>query len=248
MTTRHESVDPTGGAAIASLETDEPGHEVLRLLPPNMLVALYEGRPLAFGILPTQLQTALGELYLQSGSYMVLLVPDLEGEPEDGEGVEMSDVIGPAQVPGLVLRAKVTQSWAFIGRASEAGHKRMLLEPSALIRYLDDDLRPRRFPTDETGEPITVYDQVQVIRARKIYLRIHFPNGFRQDVPIEDYQFNPGDPFVPVDRLPKAILEHLRQLKRDGEGGSEEDGRGAESILRAGSLKPLTFGSILTSK
>ncbi|MGV3613707.1 MAG: hypothetical protein ACO1SV_00105 [Fimbriimonas sp.] len=228
MSTRHESVDPTGGAAIASLEVFEPGHDVLRLLPPNMLAALYEGRPLAFGILPTQLQTALRNLYLQSGAYMVLLVPDREGEPESGEGIEMSDVIGPAQVSGLVLRAKVTQSWAFVGRASEATHKRMLLEPSALLRYLDDDLRPRRFPTDEQGESETVYDQVQVIRSRRIDLAVHFPNGYRQDVSMDDYQFDPREPFVSVDRLPKAILDHLRQLKREQVGGGSEDGRVSE--------------------
>ena len=157
----------------------------------------------------------------------------------------------PAQVSGLVLRAKVTQDWAFIGRTSRAPQLRSLFEPTTLVRCLDDDLRPRKFESEETGEPetATALDEVQVIRSRTIDLSIHFPNGYRQDVSLKDYQFDSREPFVTVNRLPKPILDYLRKLKRAmADEGEDEGGSAMARIRNAGSLKRLTFGTVHASK
>lgn len=210
LTNRVKALDPTLGIATRSLDNDALGLEILRNLSPTALRALYSGRPLAFAHLPAPLPASLRKFYLECGAGQFAVSPE-DGVPNLAH--DATALIGAPQVAGLAIDAEVNEELAFLGRSSEPPFYGGLLTAAQLAQSLDVNLQP--LPASGDGESAPPLDRFRVVTSRKVKLRIHFPNGYRHDISLDDHLFDPRTALVPLPKLPAPALEHLRKLIRD---------------------------------
>lgn len=219
LTSRLPLIDRTGGAATHALNADEFGLAILDGLGPSGRSALYAGRSLPFASLPPVLQSTLREFYLNAGSFSFLVLPDREevGDADGDNDRDATEVVGAAQVSGLALSASVEEKMAFLGVSDATPDLRQTLDVDFLLHYLDEELRPRK--PEETEEAV-VYNRFQRIGSRSITLKIHFPNGYRHEIYLDDFRVDPRAPFLSPAQFPEPVRAYLRKRRKEigGEG------------------------------